>query len=76
MSEFMSGWELLDYWGVKNFELFQFVKNSKIRPYDQFGRLKPYIGYVSPKERDRLKQQLEYQQKLHQEHNPYPELYE
>lgn len=67
MSEFISGWELLGHWKIKKFELYRYIKNGNLRPYDQFGRLKPYIGYVSKKKREDLEKKLEYHQQAIEE---------
>lgn len=39
MSEFFSGKELMEKWGLRDFELFRFVSEGKLRPCDSIGQL-------------------------------------
>jgi hypothetical protein len=62
MSEIFSGKELLDRWGIRDFELFEYVSKGKLIPHDRFGKLLRHPYLLSETRLEELKIELKSQQ--------------
>jgi hypothetical protein len=54
MPKFISGKKLMEKWDILPFEFLEYVKLGKLRPYDQFGRLRIHPYYLPDHEWQRL----------------------
>jgi len=47
MTNFISGWDLLKEWNIRDFELFEYVNKGKLQPFNKIGRPVPHPDYRS-----------------------------